>query len=252
MGDELTIADAKEIRVNCTSTVFRAASWQTVDGVDYTMTNRGRNQHMAKLILSRCSMDVRNGYHEARRSFFTNKSSKGKSFLDKLRKVRKTGYINAFNVKGDRLTTRKKKDRARQLAADATPLTLPAVAGREPLVTTTLLASRRSKGDAKFPLWFPCDPSVLDHLTFMAQQHFDHDDDNESPAHPSEERQSENGDATSDEDRDDGSDNAAEDVDNEDADVDDRVNNADNDDERDAVVVSFPIFRAFQRGAAAN
>jgi hypothetical protein len=148
-----------------------------VNGTTYFKMQPARSRNIARLIISRCNAVVKQQYRDSRGAFFTAKNSKGKSFLDMMRKTIKTQNAKQFRVSKGRFASRRKKERAAQLCNDEVAITLPAAGDYAPLRTKTLNKVHRSKGNPMITIWLPCTTEVIDHVTRLAKLHIEKEDE---------------------------------------------------------------------------
>ena len=104
------------------------------------------------------------------------KGSTGAKFIRSLRKRRDRAISAKFETKG-RFKSRKKANRAAQLAADMIDVPMPSVAGVGGISLQMKLATSKKNGRA--PLWMCVNPKVIDFLALSLEHYEARDSDDE-------------------------------------------------------------------------
>ena len=169
-ADESMLLDAKEVRLKgCKVSFFIPARAMSTrhDGSEFVKMTPNRYRNISKLITSRCTGEQKKRISKAGQSFWTNKRSPGKMFLNKLAKYRSRAIKKAFKVGKNRLSSRRKQHRSEQLRADFVDVELPACGGNGSIVTSMPVGKPRSALTS-----VALNVVVLEHIAVMASKFF--------------------------------------------------------------------------------
>ena len=106
------------------------------------------------------------------------KGSTGSKFIQRLRKCKNIAIKSKYTVTKKRLLSRKKADRALQIAAETIDAPLPSVAGVSGISVQMKMAL--SKNNGREPLWILVNPMVTDFLALSLEHFEDRESDDEN------------------------------------------------------------------------
>lgn len=153
---------------------------KTVDGATFVNVNPARCRKIGTLLLSRCTKDLQAKNNDP--SFWYRKKGEGhKKVLAAIAKMRKSVIKAKYGIVGDRLTTRKMKSRAVQLATDRIELPFPAT-DTYPSHSVAMYHTASTKKVGTSSIWIEMTPKNVECLLNFTQHALSSDDKDSSEA----------------------------------------------------------------------
>ena len=124
----LEIKDAKEIYIpHMEKRIVVVHQFLSVeDGRCFLKIEPSRNNQISTLLVARCDKDFQRMVLKTK-SFWTDRLSKGRQFINKLRSLRASAIKIKYDVRGSRFMSRARQKRCQQLVIDSIIVPLPSV-----------------------------------------------------------------------------------------------------------------------------
>ena len=174
----LEIKDAKEIYIpHMEKSIVVVHQFLSVDdGRCFLKIEPSRNNQISTLLVARCDKDFRRMVLKTK-SFWTDRLSKGRQFINKLRSLRASAIKIKYDVRGSRFMSRARQKRCQQLAIDSIIVPLPSVGQHMGMSAPMLIDLSSLRINGRTTLWIPLEAKVLDHIAIMAKEFFEDGDE---------------------------------------------------------------------------